>query len=167
MIEGDGAINNIRLHRAKDPVVRIEDGSGNPVEGATVSFLLPAAGASGTFAGSGISLTAQTDSRGLVTGRGLHPNNVVGQFHIRLTASWRGRTASGFLTETNAEPASAGRRSLKKIVLFAIIGGAAAGGAMAAAHGGGNSGAPATAGQAGAAQGTTVSAGPPAFGPPR
>ena len=55
VMEGDGAINSIKLHRAHDPAVQVLDATGAPVAGATVTFLLPASGPSGTFAGSGLS----------------------------------------------------------------------------------------------------------------
>ena len=50
ILEGDGAINSIRLHHAHDPVVQVLDASGTPVSGVTVTFLLPALGAGGFHA---------------------------------------------------------------------------------------------------------------------
>ena len=52
-IEGDHAINSIRMKRGHDPVVQVLSGSGEPIAGATVSFLLPASGAGATFSGGG------------------------------------------------------------------------------------------------------------------
>src|ERR1035441_10282138 len=40
VLEGDGAINNIRLHRAKEPVVRVVDQDGHPIPNVAVTFLL-------------------------------------------------------------------------------------------------------------------------------
>jgi hypothetical protein len=62
VLEGDGAINNIRLHRAKEPVVRVVDQDGHPIPNAAVTFLLPGKGASGTFA-DGQSLPDGDDGR--------------------------------------------------------------------------------------------------------
>src|ERR1035437_1004024 len=59
VVEGDGAINSIRLHRAHNPVVQVLDPTGQPVAGATVTFLLPATGPSGTFGDNGLSITMQ------------------------------------------------------------------------------------------------------------
>src|SRR4051794_4011137 len=67
VVQGDNAINSIRLRRGHDPVVQVIDPSGEPLRGATVSFLLPAAGPSGSFGESGLSLTVQTDDRGMAT----------------------------------------------------------------------------------------------------
>ena len=49
IIEGDHAINSIRMKRGHDPVVQVLSGSGEPIAGATVSFLLPASGAGATL----------------------------------------------------------------------------------------------------------------------
>src|ERR1700685_718802 len=89
-VEGDGAINSIRLRRAHEPVVRVADSGGEPLSGATVTFLLPATGPSGSFLDGGLSLTTQTDSQGKAVGRGLRPNSIAGQFRIRVTALWSG-----------------------------------------------------------------------------
>lgn len=167
VLEGDGAINSIRLHRAHDPVVQVLDGTGAPVAGATVTFLLPASGPSGTFQTSGLSLTIETGADGRAAARGLRPNQLAGQYRIRVTASWHGQAASGALTQTNAEPV-AKSKSTKTIVILALIGAAAAGGAAAAAHGGGaaNPAAISAANTGGASTGAVIVAGTPGFGPP-
>jgi len=166
--EGDGAINSIKLHRAHDPVVQVLDANGAPVAGATVTFLLPASGPSGTFAGSGLSSTMQTGPDGRATGRGLKPNLLPGQYRVRVTASWRGQAASATLTQTNAEPVAKSKSS-KTIVILAIVGAAAAGGAAAALHGGGSSnssGTIASGATGGSSSGAVIVPGAPGFGPP-
>lgn len=166
IMEGDGAINSIRLHRAHDPVVEVVDAAGNPVAGATVTFLLPPEGASGTFQDNGLSLTIETDSRGMAAARGLRPNRVAGSFRIRVAASWRGQSASTNITETNAEPVAQSSHS-KTIIILAIVGGAAAAGAAVAAHGGKSSPASETGGNtAGGSSGATITSGSPSLGPP-
>jgi hypothetical protein len=164
-IEGDGAINSIRLRRGHDPVVRVVDSDGEPLSGATVSFLLPATGPSGSFPDGGLSLTLQTDSRGMAAAHGLRPNGVAGQFRIRVTANWRGRAAAATILQTNAEPVTASKRS-KKIAIIAIIAGAAAGGAVVAARSG-KSAQPSAAAGGAPAPGGSISAGVPTVGPPR
>ncbi|HJT89529.1 MAG TPA: hypothetical protein VJ732_16785 [Bryobacteraceae bacterium] len=161
IVEGDHAINSIRLHRGHDPVIQVLAGSGEPVGGATVNFLLPARGAGGVFDGSGLSLTTQTDPRGMATGRGLQPNRIAGPFQIRVTASYRGQAGSAVLTETNVEPVKTSHAG-KRALIIALIGGAAAGGVLAAMHGGGSSGSPST-----ISTGTaSIVAGTPTIGPP-
>jgi hypothetical protein len=162
-VEGDGAINSIRLRRAHDPIVQVVDSSGAPLQGATVTFLLPATGASGSFLDGGLSLTTQTDNDGKAFGRGLRPNSVAGQFRIRVTASWHGSAAAATLAQTNAEPVNKSGHS-KTIASLAIVGGAAAGGVAVAARGGKSS--PAASGSTGSVPGGSISAGTPSIGPP-
>src|SRR3989442_1467675 len=69
VVEGDRAINSIKLRRGHDPVVQVLDATGEPVTGAAVTFLLPASGPSATFADGGLSLTVQTDRRGMAAAR--------------------------------------------------------------------------------------------------
>ncbi len=168
VVEGDAAINSIRFHRARDPVVQVLDRSGQPVAGATVTFLLPASGAGGTFENNGLSLTTQTDSRGMAAAHGLRPNNAAGQFRIRVTASSRGEAANTSLAQTNVEPVKKGHG--KTIALVALVGGAAVGGALAAAGHGGSGGAqPASLSSSSvgsSAAGATIVPGAPVIGPP-
>ncbi len=165
VVQGDNAINSIRMRRGHDPVVQILDASGEPLRNATVSFLLPSSGASGTFGESGLSLTVQTDERGMAVGRGLVPNRLEGQFRIRATASWRGESASATLTQTNAEAASTSSRS-KWIAILAAAGGAAVGGIVLASRGGSDSTPGGSTGVQPPTTGTIVP-GSPSFGPPR
>src|SRR5947209_18666079 len=85
IVEGDRAINSIKLRRGHDPVVQVLDARGEPLTGAAVTFLLPASGPSATFADGGLSLTVQSDRRGMAAARGLKPNRLEGQFGIRAT----------------------------------------------------------------------------------
>ena len=141
VVEGEGAINNIRQRTARDPIVRVEDENHRPVAGAAVVFLLPSQGASGTFAGGAQTLTVMTNNQGLAVGRGLKPNSVQGQYQIRVNASFRGQTASVSIAQTNAAvaagtAAAAAGISAKLIVVLVIAGGAAAAGAVVATHSG-------------------------------
>ena len=49
IVEGEGAINNIRQRTARETIVQVEDENHRPVAGAVVAFLLPSDGASGVF----------------------------------------------------------------------------------------------------------------------
>lgn len=161
VLEGDGAINNIRLHRAKEPVVRVVDQDGQPIPNVAVSFVLPGKGPGGTFADGQTVLTIMTDNQGRAVGRGLRPNSTAGQFQIRVTASYQGQAATTNIMQTNAEPAQ-GKGSSKTILILALIGGAAAAGAgIAAGKGKSSSTTPPATG------GAVISPGSPSFGPPR
>ena len=161
VLEGDGAINNIRLRRAKEPVVRVVDSAGRPLPNVAVTFLVPDHGPSGLFGDGHASLTVMTDENGQAVGRGLHPNSSSGQFQIRVTASYEGQAASTIVTQTNAEPAQSGGSS-KTILIIALIGGAAAAGAAAALSRGKSS----SSGTTNTSTGTSISAGSPTFGHP-
>jgi hypothetical protein len=162
VLEGEGAINNSSQQRAKEPVVQVNDDNDVPVQDATVIFMLPESGASGTFGSSGLTLTMQTDERGQAIGKGLQPNKVIGQFQIRVIASQGGRTARAMITQTNAAPAVA-KSSSKAMLVLIIIAGAAGGGAAAALAGKkGSSGAAA----APVGPATVVTPGTPVLGGP-
>lgn len=132
VVEGEGAINNVRTHTGHDPLVELHDQSGTPIAGASVTFQLPGMGPSGIFAGAQNSLVTQTDEHGQAVGRGLRPNSVSGPFEIRVTASYKGETATAVITQTNAAPV--GAKSSKKYWIIALVAGAGAGGALAATH---------------------------------
>lgn len=168
VVEGEGAINNIRQRTAREPIVQVQDENHRPVAGAIVTFTLPGRGASGVFGNGSQTLTVTTDQQGQAVARGLRPNTVRGQMQIRVNANYRGQTASVTITQTNAiigaaaGAAAGGAISGKLIAILAVVGAAAAGGAVYATHnGGGNSPNPAV------NPPTTVSAGTGQVGPPR
>jgi len=130
--EGQGAINNIQQHRAKEPVIQVLHEDGEPVVGASVIFQLPDDGPGGAFADDSKMLTVQTDDKGQAVAHGLHPNQVAGKFQIRVTASFHGQTASAVVSQINAEPGVAKSGNGKLVLILAIVGGAAAAGAAAA-----------------------------------
>jgi hypothetical protein len=160
VVEGEGAINNVRTRLARAPVVELRDEEGNPIAGASVTFQTPATGPSAQF-GTEHLLVTQTDSGGRATGLGLVPNNVAGPFEIRVTASFKSITASATIKQINASPSEA--KSSKKALWIALAAGAAAGGALAAAHGGHSSAAPPPPPTSTSA---TLVTGPTSFGPP-
>jgi hypothetical protein len=161
VLEGEGAINNIRSSRAKEPVIRVEDANNRGVPGALVTFQVPSGGPGVTFGDSAGSLTLKTDDRGEVVARGVHPNRNAGTFHIRVSASQHGKSATALIAQTNVDPGS--HTSSRKIAILAVLGGAAAAGAAVALRGGKSS--PAAA--APSSPGTVVIAGNPSLGGPQ
>jgi hypothetical protein len=161
VLEGDGAINNIKLHRAKEPVVRIVDQDGHPLAKVAVTFLLPDKGPGGTFADGKNSLTVMTDADGRAVGRGLRPNNSAGQFQIHVTASFQGQAAVANVIQTNATPAQGG--SSKTLLIVLLVAGAAAGVGAAAALGKGGSSSSTT---PPTNTGVVITPGSPSFGHP-
>jgi hypothetical protein len=144
IVEGEGAINNIRQRTAREPIVQVEDENHKPVAGAAVVFLLPNQGASGVFANGSHTLTVMTDSQGRAIAHGFRPNSVQGKLQMRVSASFQGKTANATITQTNAVGAAAGAAaatgiSAKLIIILAVAGAAVAGGVVAATHHGGSS----------------------------
>ena len=164
IVEGQGAINNVKRGTAFDPVIEVHDQQGNPVAGASVVFTLPAVGPSASFPDGSKTQMTRTDESGRATARGMRPNGTPGEFDIRVKVSYGGQSASSTFTQTNAAPAAAEKSSAKKwVVLIGIAGGAAAAG-MVATRGG--SAARSTTTAADPATGS-VTPGTPGFGPPR
>ena len=161
IVEGDGAINNIRQRTAREAIVQVEDENHRPVAGAAVLFLLPDSGPSGVFAGGGRTLMATTNAKGQAVANGLRVNNIAGKFQIRVEASYQGVTANTTITQTNAviTAAAAGGISGKLIAILGVFGGAAAAGAVIATRNDDNGGTPVP-------TPTTVTAGPPTVGRP-
>lgn len=169
VLEGQGAINNIRQRTARDPIVEVQDENNRPVAGAVVTFLLPDRGASGTFANGAKSLSVTTDAQGRAVATGLQPNGVEGEYQMRVSASHQGQIASTTITQSNiagvaaAAGAGAGAGAGKLIAILAIVGGAVAGGLVYASQqsNNGSTGGPPPPRIA------NVSAGSPTVGPPR
>jgi hypothetical protein len=166
IIEGEGAINNIRQRIAREPIVQVEDENRRPVAGAVVTFLLPNEGAGGVFPDGSRTLSVTTDAQGRAAARGIQPNNVQGKFQIQVNASYLGQTASAVIGQTNilgaaaAGAAAGGGISAKLIAILAIAGAAAAGGtAFALTRNGDDSAAPRPP--------SVLTPGTPAVGPPR
>ena len=169
VIEGEGAINNIRQRTAREPIVQVEDRNRKPVAGAAVVFMLPEQGASGVFPNGSRMLTVMTDENGRAAARGLRPNTVRGDLKIRVNASHEGRTGSATITQTNAivgaaAAAAGGGLAAKWIaVIVAVAAAATVGGVVAATRDSGNGTAPGPA----ARTPTTVTPGAGTVGPPR
>lgn len=160
IVEGDGAINNVKQRVAREPIVQVEDENHKPVAGAIVTFLLPGNGPGATFPNGANSLTVVTGADGRATARGLRSNSNKGQYQVRVTASMSGLTASAVISMTNAAAAVAlGSTAIWTIVL--IAGAAAAAGIALGVNSGGG------AGSNTAAPPATVTPGTPSVSTPR
>ena len=166
VVEGEGAINNIRQRTARETIVQVEDENHKPVAGAVVVFTLPSQGAGGTFANGAQTLTVTTDAQGRAVAQGLRANRIAGKWEMRINASMGNRTGAVTVSQTNAAAAggaaggaagaAAGISAKTIAIIAAVAGAAAAGGAVAATRSGGSSsGAP-----------TTISAGAGTVGHP-
>jgi len=163
VVEGQGAINNIRDRVGRDLVVRVETASQQPVSGASVVFTLPSQGASGAFVNGEKTLMATTDAQGQAAARAWKPNNVAGRMEVRVTASHQGQKASAVITVFNMAVQNAAAKSHTKLVLILLAaGGAGAAGAILGARGSSSSPTPPPAPAT-----ISISPGAGSVGPPR
>lgn len=162
IVEGEGAINNVKQRVNREPIVQVEDENHKPIAGAAVVFFLPSQGPSGVFSNGTRSLTVTTDANGRAAATGIRPNSLTGKLEIRVTASFAGQTASAVITQTNVAGAAAstGMSMTAKVLLITGIAGAAAAGGIVAATRGGGSTPPAS-------SGIVITPGTPTVGSPR
>ena len=151
VVEGEGAINNVRSRVNREPIVRVEDQNHKPVAGAAVVFFLPNEGPGGTFLNGTSSLTTTTDARGRAIARGAQFNQQAGTMQIRVAASYAGQTASAVISQSNVVGpvvsggggggggAAGGLSTTTKILILAGIAAAGAAGAIVATRGGSSS----------------------------
>jgi hypothetical protein len=84
--EGEGAIYAIGARATRGVTVQVIDETGKPVDGATVSFMLPEDGPSGAFSTGSRTEIATTRTDGRAAAWGMQWNRTAGPFEIRITA---------------------------------------------------------------------------------
>jgi hypothetical protein len=85
----------------------VTDSLGNPVSNDGVTFSAPTSGSSGTFAGSGASVTVTTNENGIATAPVFTANLTVGSYSVSIAAaSTSGTPPSGSYTLTNTSSTS-------------------------------------------------------------
>ncbi len=105
ILDGEGALNNIRERTAREPIVQVEDENHKPVAGALVLFTINGqSGAGATFANSLATYQTTTDAMGRATAKGLLPNNQAGEITIAVTATVGALTASAVIHQQNVDP---------------------------------------------------------------
>jgi hypothetical protein len=142
IVEGEGAINNVRQRVNREPIVQVEDENRKPIAGAAVVFFLPSQGPGGVFLDGGRSFTTITDAQGRAVMRGFRPNNFEGKFEIRVTASHNGQTASTTIHQSSMAAGGGGggmSTGAKWAIVIAVVAAGAVGGAVAISRGGGSS----------------------------
>lgn len=141
ILDGEGALNDIRERTAREPIVQIQDENHKPVAGALVLFSVdsPSSGSPlATFAGAQ-SVSVETDANGTAAGKGFQIGSQRGQFTVHVRASKGQTVAEASIVETNvaamlssSHPQPSGRVGIfsnKK--LDWVLGGAVAGGIAA------------------------------------
>ena len=101
VIAGEDALNNTLAGASRDITVEVRGPDQMPVSGATVTFVLPDTGASGTFPNGQRTLMVETNNQGRVTAAGIRPNNIAGPVQVRVSASYLGVIATAVVRQTN------------------------------------------------------------------
>jgi hypothetical protein len=103
IMDGEGALNNIKDRTAREPIIQVQDQNHKPVAGASVIFAVDSHGshAGGSFLHGSKVFSGQTDSNGRIVGHGFHPNAHTGQFHINITATKGPLVSHAAIAQTN------------------------------------------------------------------
>jgi hypothetical protein len=128
ILDGEGALNDIRGRTAREPVVQVEDENHKPVAGALVLFTLPSSGPGATFSNGLTTLRVTTGADGKATAQGFKPNSMSGQYQIQIQASFGGISTVAVINETNvgASNAVAKHSATRAIPIKVLVIGAAA-----------------------------------------
>lgn len=86
IVEGDGSVYPLGSRATRGITIEITDETGKPVEGAAVSFQLPADGPGGTFANGSRTDIVTTKADGAASVWGMQWNRSAGAFEVRVTA---------------------------------------------------------------------------------
>ena len=119
VLEGQGEVHDIHNRITATPVVEVRDENGRPVEGADVTFELPAVGPGGLFAQQQTTFTTKTNSQGQAAGT-FQPNLLTGRFNIKVTAKLGNRSGHETIRQSNStHPAKAEGEQHNGILKFA------------------------------------------------
>ena len=122
-LQGSAVTHLVGNRRTEVPVVSIRDANNRPVEGASVTFVLPSTGPSGTFGKDKRELTVVTKANGVAEAKRFRPNGELGEYVIRVTASHSGSAGTLELKQANAASptAAASRKSGGKMIGVYIL----------------------------------------------
>jgi hypothetical protein len=131
VLQGEDAANSIANGTAEQIVVEVRDETENPVSGVTVLFELPQSGPGGVFqtsAGMHSQQSTVTNAQGQAATEGFLPNNQLGRFTIRVTASSGKQSGQRVVHQTNLRHiVDATPRRKPRTLMYLLIAGAAAG----------------------------------------
>ena len=133
ILDGEGALNDIRSRTAREPIVQIEDENHKPVAGAAVIFSTPTSGPSAVFSNGLNSLKVTTGIDGKAAAEGIRPNNVSGAFQIQVTVTFGTLSSVAVVNQTNTGKMSSTTTHAAHalpVKLIAILAGAAAAGVV-------------------------------------
>lgn len=101
IIQGEGALNDIRTRTAREPIVQVDDENHKPVTGALVIFSLDKSGSSYANFGGMSSISVHTDAAGRAFGSGFKTTQRKGSYNIHVHASYGQLVAEDEFVESN------------------------------------------------------------------
>jgi hypothetical protein len=103
ILDGEGALNNIRERTAREPIIQVEDENHKPVSEAAVVFLIHGGnnGAGATFGGNSLSFATKTGPDGKAQTQGLQVGQAPGSFTITVTATVGTLVAESVIHQSN------------------------------------------------------------------
>lgn len=106
ILDGEGALNNIRDRTAREPIVQVQDENHKPVAGALVLFTVHGGseGASATFSNGLTTLSVTSDAEGKAVAHGLQVNQSSGAWQVAVTVTAGPLSASAVINENNVAP---------------------------------------------------------------
>ena len=97
VLEGEGALNDMRSRTTREPIVQVQDENHKPIAGVVIIFATPSSGASATFSNGLTSLQTVTDAEGKAIAAGFKPNGISGSYQIRVQANWNQLTTTSVI----------------------------------------------------------------------
>jgi len=101
IVEGEGALNDIRTRTAREPIVEVDDENHKPVVGALVIFSVDKNGSSFANFGGMRSISVHTDAAGRAFGSGFKTTNRKGTYNIKVHASSGQLETEDVIVESN------------------------------------------------------------------
>lgn len=164
ILEGEGAVNNVRQRTAREVIVEVQDENNRPVGGAVVMFTLPDRGPTGAFANGQRISTVTTGADGRAQTMLTELNKAKGDMAIRVNASHQGARATAIVTQTSV--ATGVSAAATAGIILGIVAGAGAAAAVALTGGGGSTPSPTPTPTPTPRPTVTISAGQPTVGAP-
>jgi hypothetical protein len=102
ILDGEGALNNIRQRTAREPIVQVKDRNRKPVAGVLILFAInDGPSGAGASIGGASTFSAVTDADGRAQARGFTPNRTEGKFTITVTATLGALVAMAIIHQEN------------------------------------------------------------------
>lgn len=129
IVEGEGALNDIRTRTAREPIVEVDDENHKPVAGALVIFSLDKSGSPYANFGGMSSISVHTDQAGRAVASGFQITGKKGNYTIHVRASYGPLAAEEAFVESNIKvlfsengtPTAVGAVSHKKLWIVSSI----------------------------------------------